>query len=99
MDTCLDLDALAEVQRYLIRIEHKWYDIGLQLGLDPARLDGIRLSGQTHGERLVSMIQLWLNSLEATWERLCRTLEGMVMQEPAIAASIRQDKGQNSKLE
>ena len=98
MDTHLSLDALAEVQRYLKRIEHKWYDIGLQLGLDPARLEGIRHSGLTQGECLVSMLQLWLKGLGAqdpTWEGLCRTLEGEVVVEPGTAARIRQEKGQN----
>ena len=95
MDACLSLDALAEVQRYLTQIEHRWYDIGLQLGLDPTRLEGIRVSGQTNGERLVSMIQLWLKSLKASWRRLCTTLEGPVVQEPATASKIRQDKGEN----
>ncbi len=97
MDTHLSLEALAEIQRFLKRIEHKWYDIGLQLGLDPARLEGIRHSGQTQGERLLSMIQLWLKGLGAdappTWESLCRALEGVVVEEAGVAANIRRQKG------
>lgn len=99
MDAQLCLEHLAEVQRLLKRIEHKWYDIGLQLGLDPARLQGIRLSAGTQGERLVSVIELWLKGLgpePPTWEGLCRTLKGEVVEEPALASRIRQEKGENS---
>ncbi len=97
MDTHLSLEALAEVQRFLNHIEHKWKNIGLQLGLDPTRLDGILHSGQTQGECLLSMIQLWLKGLgvhnSPTWESLCRALEGVVVEEAGVAANIRQQKG------
>ena len=41
-----EIPSLAEVQRFLKHLEYKWYDIGLQLGLDPNRLECIKRSGQ-----------------------------------------------------
>lgn len=96
MDVPLELSALAELQTRLIHLAHKWYDIGLQLGLDPAKLEGIRMmSGQTHEECLLRMIELWLKGVQpvATWQDLCRVLEGVVVGESGLAARIRTEKG------
>lgn len=73
----------------------RWYDIGLQLGLDPAKLECIKQSGQSNGECLVAMIQLWLKGAEPapTWGQLCRVLEGSVVGEQQLAATIRREKG------
>lgn len=95
MDVQLEPLTLAEVQRFLKNVEYKWYDIGLQLGLDPAKLECIKRSGQSHAECLVAMIQLWLKGMDpgATWGHLCKVLEGRVVQEQGIAATIRREKG------
>ena len=95
MDLQLELQALAEVQQFLTCLEYKWYDIGLQLGLDPAKLECIRRSGKSQGECLVDMIQIWLKGVEpvASWGHLCRVLEGRVVGEAELARTIRREKG------
>jgi hypothetical protein len=95
MDLLLETKDLAEVQRLLTDVEFKWYDIGLQLGLDPAKLECIRQSRKTNGECLVDMIQLWLKGVEPkpTWTHLCQVLEGRVAKEKGVAATIRKEKG------
>ena len=96
METQLNRFSLADVQKFLKCIEHKWYDIGVQLGLDPAELESIKISYHSPMECLRCMIQLWLKGLEPipSWENLCRALEGEVIAEPAVARTIRQSKGQ-----
>ena len=95
MDVQLRLSVLAEVQRTLKNIEYKWYDIGVQLELDPDKLECIQHSYDTMGKRLIAMIQLWLKGLHPlpTWRKLCLVMEGVVVQEPAIAELIRREKG------
>ena len=95
MDALLELKDLAEVQRFLTNVEYKWYDIGLQLGLDPERLNCIKRSGKTNGECLVDMIQLWLKGAEPkpTYTVLCRALKGRVVGESGLAATIQREKG------
>lgn len=97
MDLPLELQVLADVQRFLNDVEYKWYDIGLQLGLDPAKLECIKQSGKSNAECLLSMIQLWLKGVEPepTWAGLCRVLEGRVVREQDLAAAIRKEKGEH----
>ena len=100
MDVELEEIDLAEVQHYVSCLEHKWYSIGLQLGLEPCRLDSIRSScggrgGGSAGECLVAVIKLWLRGLghRASWATLCRALEGAVLSSWQVAAQIRREKG------
>lgn len=94
MDITLELSDLAEVQNFLINLEYKWYDIGLQLGLDPGRLECIKQSGKSNAECLILMLQLWLKGVgpEPTWGDLCRVLAGRVVQEQKLAVAIRREK-------
>lgn len=96
MDLPLELLVLAEVQRLLNNVEYKWYDIGLQLGLDPAKLECIKRSGKSNAECLLSMIQMWLKGVEPepTWSCLCSVLEGNVVGEQDLATAIRREKGE-----
>ena len=84
----LTVDDLAAVQSKAWSARHKWYNIGLQLGLKADDLDCIHMSDS--GSCLTEMLKQWLrqNSVEKTWDKLIKALQSETVNYGALADSI-----------
>ena len=82
---------MKEVREELWDISPKWYDIGLELGLRPGVLDGIRYKNLDATTSLREMLLLWLKTVDPppTWEGLACALESRTVGEPRLAEQLR----------
>jgi len=67
------------IQRLVIKVYARfWKQIGRQLGIDSAVLDGIGLENATHQKTIhsccIDMFLKWLEDTSATWEKLLHVL-------------------------
>ena len=94
----LELDDLGEVYEALFEISHKWYNIGLALGVQVSRLENIKQQHEKNFENcLLEMLKTWLKQIEKprTWAALVDALKRKTVQECSVALAI-QDKPGNS---
>lgn len=69
-----------------------WRDLGIQLGLSPAKLNEIQES--EGDESTLKMITVWMKiDLEASWEKLVKALASPAMCENRAAKSIADRRG------
>lgn len=67
-----------------------WRELGLQLGLSPARLDDIA----NESEPKVKMITVWMDlHPDASWEKLVKALASPAMCENRVAKGIAERRG------
>lgn len=71
----LTIDDLQHVLNNLNAAREKWYQIGLQLGLNVKALDDIAKSGSNSNTRLKCMLRIWLSQGGASWEALLKALQ------------------------
>jgi predicted GTPase len=84
----LTVDDLAAVQSKAWRARHKWYNIGLELGLKADDLDCIQMSDP--GSCFREMLKQWLRQerIEKTWDKLIKALQSETVNYGALANSI-----------
>ena len=71
------MDHLASVQTAVWEGCAKWYNIGLQLGITPGRLDAIKLANQSDPDScFTATLKEWLSKseLHPSWSRLAMSL-------------------------
>ena len=82
---------LVTVKRFLYEAKRKWYNIGLELGVEDLMLDEIQARhGTDYDACLREMLQIWLRFYpnKPTWGRLADALK-----EQAVAENELADKG------
>jgi len=83
-------DDLADVQSALWEARHKWFNIGLRLGLKVTALKAIDLEKGSLGEKLREMILTWLNlGQQCTWMALAEALKHHTVELPQLARMIK----------
>lgn len=73
----LTVNDLASVQTAVWEGCAKWYNIGLQLGITPGRLDAIMVANQSDPDRcFTATLKEWLSKseLHPSWSSLARSL-------------------------
>ena len=84
----LTVDDLPVVREELNTVSAKWYDIGLQLGVNVGRLEEIKEYGAS--ERLRETLMTWLktNPLPPTWTMIVIALKSDTVGEVRLAADL-----------
>ena len=72
MVMALTIKDLRAVRNFLYPIRRKWYDIGIELGLDIDMLDTLKSMHSDPKDCLTEMLKVWLKSIEPppTWTAL-----------------------------
>ena len=87
---------LRSVTNELVSVMAKWYRIGVQLGVDDAKLEEIENNYQTIDRRFSEMIKFWLRgnaSAAVSWESLVEVLEQPFVGEKGLAKTLREKGG------
>ena len=81
-----DKPSLAELCEH-VPVSPKWYQMGVQLELDPRKLNGIeKLQGADVIDKMTKMYELWLNSKpHATRREIVETLKKKSIEEITLA--------------
>ena len=93
---------MREVKEYVHDLEHKWFHLGLSLGLRYPTLKNIEASHhQDIGDRMTDMLVKWLNGvdLETTkgvsgprsWRSLALALDCPLVRERTVADKIQRE--------
>ena len=78
---------LKEVRSFLYAVRLKWYDIGIELDIDPVELDEIKEKHNNDPSKcLREMIKVWLRSLTATMKALEDALGSPAVNEKKLAS-------------
>ena len=87
---------LRSVTNELVSVMTKWYRIGVQLGVDEAKLEEIENDYQTADRRFCEVIKFWLRgyaSVAVSWESLVEVLEKPFVGEKGLAMRLREKGG------
>lgn len=85
----LDLDSLPLLHHELFDIRGKWYDFGVQLGIDDGTLQTIRHDfSADSGAALREVLTYWLKRSSPTWKALLKALRSRPVGAPSIAESL-----------
>ena len=79
---------LKRVRKLLLEVKSKWYDIGLELDIDPDTLDDIKDKFKdNHQDCLTEMLKVWLKSTnpKPTWTALGDALKDEAVDEVELA--------------
>ena len=96
----LTIDNLQEVFDKLYRARHKWYNIGIQLGMTADDLDAIKLENRDETDPcLMKMLKMWLRRGKATRQVLGATLKSASVDYPDIATSLLADHSDQNNCE
>ena len=82
---------LKEVRNLVWNAQTKWYDIGVELSLNPHSLRAIRRDySNNSGDCFNQILQDWLEGCgsEPTWKNLAAALNALPVNFPSIAKSI-----------
>ena len=83
------------VLNYLIEIKQKWFDVSIQLDLDPEELEKHLLNEKyTNNDRLRKVLLDWLLGEEPvpTWKSLCAALRTPSVNETRLASVIERER-------
>ena len=89
----LGIDDLKDVQEELIDVSNKWYNIGLQLNLQPGDLDNIKLTEHVDVRScLCEMLKSWLKRVHPspTWQLLVKALSSRSVSEADLAKRMKE---------
>ena len=88
----LNLQNLKDVQELLVEVSYKWYDIGIQLNMNPGDLDRIQSRYSDPADCLRVMLKEWLAGTNPypTLESLAQALESRTMKKGQLANKVRQ---------
>jgi len=69
----------------------KWFEMGLQLGVDPKELRYIESEAPSSKTACIKMFTEWLNNTmtEKSWEKLLAALSSQSVRENALAENLR----------
>lgn len=84
----LTIKNLRQVRDFLFQVRLKWYNIGLELGIDVTDLDEIKYTNNDIPRKcLLEMLKVWLNLVEnsPTWKALSKALRTEPIDELALA--------------
>ena len=87
MSSVLTVKDLKKVRDLVFSARVKWYDIGLELNIDPGTLDSIRYQYQDPKDCLTEMLKEWLKNIEPlpTYKGLAKALSARAVRETALA--------------
>ena len=96
----LTQEDLCILQAELVNVYHKWYDIGLQLKVQPDILDRIKFDNGDAKTCFREVFSLILKRLEPqlTWEAIATALETQCVDAGLLARKIRQNHCQHVEL-
>ena len=83
------------VLNYLVEIKRKWFDVGIQLDLDPEELEKLLLNDKyTNNDRLWKVLLDWLLGEEPvpTWRSLCASLRSPSVNETSVVSVIERER-------
>ena len=80
---------LKDLLEELVHISHKWYYLGIQLGLE-GKLDNIKSDHSENSQHCLSeMLSTWLKfDPRATWHTLCAALHSETVGEKKLASDL-----------
>ena len=87
---------LRSVTNELSSVKAKWHIIGVQLGVDSAKLEEIESNHPTADRRFSEVIKFWLRgnaSAAVSWESLVEVLERPSVCEKGLATTLREKGG------
>ena len=93
MSFCVPIDlqsALPYLQDELYDIRGKWYDIGVQIGIDTGTLQTIRNDFNDSGDALRELLTHWLKRTP-TWEALLKALRSKPVGASDIASKLQKE--------
>jgi len=69
---------------------HKWYEMGLQLGVDEKKLDTIKCDNRDSKIACREMFTEWINNTqtEKSWEILLKALQSQSVAESCLARTL-----------
>ena len=77
------------VRREIFSINHKWYDVGLELKIVFTTLDNIKANFSETGKCLTEMLKHWLkNTSDPSWSGLVEALSSEPVGEKRLARAI-----------
>ena len=80
-----DRPSLAELCEH-VPVSPIWYQMGVQLELDPRKLNGIELQGANFMDKMTKMFELWLDTNpQATRRQIVETLRKNSIEEITLA--------------
>ena len=79
---------LRTVQGALWDAKCKWYNLGLDFGLDESSLDAIRVNYQEVEDRFREVLWKCLKSVTPSWKALVKALRAPTVDIPHIASKI-----------
>ena len=87
---------LQNVANELVFVTARWYPIGVQLGINPGKLDVFKHDHQTADRCFSEVIKFWLRgnaSAAVSWESLVEVLEKPSVGEKGLARRLRKKGG------
>jgi hypothetical protein len=87
---------LRSITNELGSVIDKWFQIGVQLGVDESKLRQIETDYHTLDRRFSEMISFWLNGntqVAVTWMSLVQVLESRFISEKGLAKQLRENAG------
>ena len=78
-----------------MQVRHKWFDIGVQLNLDPEDLQKLMINGKlSDNDRLRNMCLDWLLGQEPvpSWRGLCAALRMPAVNEARLASVVEKER-------
>ena len=87
---------MQSVTNELVSVMAKWYRIGVQLGINDAKLEEIENNYQTTDRRFPEVIKFWLRgnaSAAVSWKSLVEVLEQPYVGEKGLAMKLREKGG------
>ena len=90
LNSYLRINDLKDVHEELIDVSSKWYNIGLQLSLQPGVLDRIK-EHKDANSCLCEMLKLWLKGVHPspTWKLLIKALKSRSVSEADLAKRLK----------
>ena len=81
---------LKDLLEELVKISHKWYDLGVHLELEEGTLKTIKSNHPENARRCLSeMLSTWLKAEpRATWRTLCAALHSETVDEKELASNL-----------
>ena len=81
---------LKDLLEELVKISHKWYDLGVRLELEEGTLKTIKSNHPENAQhRLSEMLSTWLKAEpRATWHTLCAALRSETVDEKELATNL-----------
>ena len=86
----MTINNLRSVQRVVWDARAEWYNIGLELELDPSTLDEIKMNNDDISDRFRGMLTQWLRQVSPppTWSALAAALQSPTVEFGHLAEQV-----------